>query len=63
MKNLKFEYKVVDRFNHELHEINLSTFLNKQGQEGWELVNVEIRYSINEPTIVNRRKFYFKRKQ
>lgn len=58
----KFEYKVETFFNHELKQIKTQSYLNEQGQNGWELVNLEIRYATDQPTEINRRRFYFKRK-
>lgn len=62
MKATKWEYQVKDMYDHELAEIKIPLYLNQKGQESWELVNVEILHAINDPMLVLKRKFYFKRK-
>lgn len=57
-----FEYAHAYYGNHELKEHEITDFLNRQGQYGWELIQFVERPFIDSSGIANRT-FYFKRKK
>ncbi|MBV7268392.1 hypothetical protein [Winogradskyella luteola] len=62
MSKQQIEYLIQNKFSHELSEAFIAQYLSEMAEDEWELISVEVRYAIDNPTEVNRRKFYFKRK-
>lgn len=56
-----FEYKIKYFGFHEMNSLKMTNYLNKEGKEGWELVQVIEKQSINNPNEVANYRFFFKR--
>lgn len=59
--NKKWEYKVINKKAGELHAIKQVTFLNEQGEQGWELCHTEISHTEMTTFISISYTFTFKR--
>lgn len=57
-----FEYKIKYFGFHEMNDLKMPDYLNKEGKEGWELVQVLEKQAIDNPNAVANYRFFFKRK-
>lgn len=57
----KFEYATSYQSCDDVREYEIADYLNQQGENGWELVQIIERPFITEPNKVANRTFIFKR--
>lgn len=62
MTKAKFEYQTRYFGSHEMDDLRMKPFLNEQGQNGWELVQIITMPFIDEPWRIANYTFIFKRK-
>lgn len=58
---MKWEYMTFTETTNRVTEINMTEFLNKFGDDGWELVSIIPGYFIKEPWVICKYHFTFKR--
>lgn len=61
VKKRKFKYKKKVFGHSELLVYKMVDYLNEEGGNGWELVYITESPFINEPTVICRREFIFKK--
>ena len=57
----KWEYQTKYFGGHEIKSYKINEYLNYEGKEGWELVDIIIKHMINDPMEVATYTFIFKR--
>jgi len=57
-----WEYKITGFGAHEMLPYKINQYLDNEGKERWELVQIDTNYMINDPSEVSNYRFYFKRK-
>ena len=57
-----FEYKFRYFGYHEMNNAKMIDFLNKEGKNGWELVQIIEKPFIDKPNEIANYRFFFKRK-
>lgn len=58
---MKWEYKKMYFNSKDLREFEIQEYLNQEGQDNWELVQMDARGFVNEPHLAASYTFIFKR--